>query len=49
MVRIAVVNDDTTFLSLVEELLADNNWEAYTLKESKTAAEVNVSALGCPK
>jgi DNA-binding response OmpR family regulator len=37
VVRIAVVNDDTTFLSLVEELLADNGWEAFTLRESKTA------------
>jgi DNA-binding response OmpR family regulator len=37
MVRIAVVNDDTTFLSLVVELLGENGWEAYTLHESKTA------------
>lgn len=37
MVRVAVVNDDTTFLSLVEELLSDNGWEAFTLRESKTA------------
>lgn len=39
MVRIAVVNDDTTFLTMMCEILAEEGWEAYTLREADAAFE----------
>jgi CheY-like chemotaxis protein len=37
--RIAVVNDDTAFLGLMCELLGDEGYEAYTIREAGNAYE----------
>ncbi|HEX8918052.1 MAG TPA: response regulator [Chloroflexota bacterium] len=40
MVRIAVVNDDTAFLSLMAEVLEENGWETFIVREGKHAYEM---------
>jgi CheY-like chemotaxis protein len=40
MVRITVVNDDTAFLSLMSEVLAERGWETREVRESGDAYEV---------
>ena len=35
--RIAVINDDTTFLELMSTLLSDEGYEAHIFRESKSA------------
>jgi len=37
MVRIAVVNDDTAFLSLMAEVLEENGWETSIVREGSHA------------
>lgn len=39
MVRIAVVNDDTTFLTLMGQLIDEAGWETLILREGDTAYE----------
>lgn len=39
MARIAVINDDTTFLSLMHSLLQEKDWDTVILKESSKAYE----------
>jgi DNA-binding response OmpR family regulator len=39
MARIAVINDDTTFLSLMHSLLQEKGWDTVILKESSKAYE----------
>jgi DNA-binding response OmpR family regulator len=39
MARIAVVNDDTMFLSMMCDLLAEEGWESYSLREADSAFE----------
>lgn len=39
MPRIAVVNDDTTFLSLMGELIRDRGWEPFICREAGMAYE----------
>ncbi|GAC1470268.1 MAG: hypothetical protein NVS2B16_04980 [Chloroflexota bacterium] len=40
MVRIAVVNDDTVFLSLMAELIKDAGWETVILREGDAAYQI---------
>lgn len=39
MTRIVVVNDDTTFLTLMAQIIEDEGWEAIVLREGTTAYE----------
>lgn len=40
MTRIAVVNDDTDFLTLMCEVLTEKGWDAYALREGDSAFEL---------